>query len=419
MVDRSWIIIGIAAVVTVLALLALIKGVRGLRLDAPDRSWPSTSGRVTGSRLTDGENVVVEYHYKVDGVWYDGDVLHAHQSADSRAENRMLTRKYPNGAEVPVYYDPADPSTAVLIRALPPRWARTTVTGSLTAMITGVTALAVGIAHIAAERPEPPPTPAKTATADLDAPTGVAVGSSGAVYVCDGAQGGRVLRVGDSRDLTAGTIRAPVDLALGPSGTIYVTDHSPVGSSGRLWVFTLSEIDNRSEVVVNGIHPLADLKDPGAVAVDSAGTVYAAETTSGRVLRFASRAKNGTEFFTTPDGGTPTDIAIDGAGSVFVSDSKNSRIWKIASQGDTSPKLVPASFLVRPQGLAVDKDGKLYVADAGNHRVLKFSPDLNTAEEVPFEGLQNPYGVAVDQQGNVYVTDNSKGRVLEFSPAYF
>lgn len=347
MVDRVWTVIGVGAAATVLALPALINGVRGLGLGAPDRDWPSVPGRVTGSRRTDGENVVVEYHYKVDGVWHDGDVLHAGQSVDSRAENRMLTRKYPVGAEVPVYYDPDDPSTAVLIRGLPPRRARTTVTFSLVAMVTGLFLVAAGIAHLAAERPQSV-TRVKTAIADLDAPKGLAISSSGAVYVCDGAQGGRVLREGEPRDLTAGSIRAPVDLALGSSGTIYVTDHSPVGSSGRLWVFTLAERDNRSDVVVNGIRPLANLESAGGVAVDSAGNVYAAEPASGRVLRFAPRGEDGTEFFKAPDGGTPEDIAIDGAGNVFVSDSFNNRVWKIASQGDRSPKLVPAAFLGRP-----------------------------------------------------------------------
>lgn len=67
----------------------------------------------------------------------------------------------------------------------------------------------------------------------------------------------------------------------------------------------------------------------------------------------------------------------------------------------------------------MDKDGKLYVADAGNHRVLKFAPDLNSAEEVPFEGLQDPYGVAINERGDVYVADNAKGRVLAFTPTYF
>jgi sugar lactone lactonase YvrE len=421
-------VIFVGAVATVLGVVLLLKGVRAMAQDKLGRGWPSAPGRVTNSQITLGKDsrLLVEYRYEVDGVSYEGDVLQAREPTRSLADNEALWEQHPVGEEVTVYYDPANPSKAVLLLGTHSAHVRVMLASSLVMLLCGLLTMASAIPREVAEPSNPAASQAVTTISGLHAPMGIAISRRGTVYLCDGGStapmpgsqshpSGRVLRAGDSRDLTGGTLNLPVGLAFG-AGTIYVTDHDPASNSGRLWVFTLGETDDRSDIMVNGVKPLAQLHSPGGVAVDSTGSVYVAEPVSGRVLRFGPRATSGTEFFKSPDDGSLTDVAVDSADNVFVSDSRRSRLWKIPTHGDTSPKQVAAEFWVQPQGLTVDAAGNLYVADSGNHRVLKFAPDLNEGTEVPFDHLDNPYGVAVDGRGQVYVTDNGTGRVLMSSP---
>lgn len=425
-------VIFVGAAATVIGVVLLLKGVRAMARDKPGRGWPSAPGRVTNSQITLGKNsrLLVEYRYEVDGVSYEGDVAQAREPTRSLADNEALWEQYPVGEEVTVYYDPANPSTAVLLLGTHSARVPVLLASSLVMLLFGLSAVASAIAREAGEPSNPAASQAVTTVSGLHAPTGIAISRSGTVYLCDdgstaassapapGPQShpsGRVLRAGDSRDLTGGTLNLPAGLAFG-AGTIYVTDHDPASNFGRLWVFTLGETDGRSDIIVNGVKPLAQLHSPGGVAVDSTGSVYVAEPVSGRVLRFGPRATSGTEFFKSPDDGSVTDVAVDNADDVYVSDSRRSRLWKIPIHGDGTPKQVAAEFLVHPQGLAVDAAGNLHVADSGNNRVLKFAAELNEATEVPFDHLDNPYGVAVDGRGQVYVTDNGTGRVLMFSP---
>ncbi|WP_205877789.1 DUF3592 domain-containing protein [Mycobacterium camsae] len=424
-------VIFVGAAATVIGVVLLLKGVRAMARDKPGRGWPSAPGRVTNSQITLGQNsrLVVEYRYEVDGVSYEGDVLHAPKSTRSLADNEALWEQYPVGEQVTVNYDPANPSTAVLLLGTHSARVPVMLASSLVMLLFGLSTVTSAIASEAGEPSNPAASQAVTTISGLHAPTGISISRRGIVYLCDNGStassapepgpqshpSGRVLRAGDSRDLTGGTLNLPVGLAFG-AGTIYVTDHDPASDSGRLWVFTLGETDGRSDIIVNGVKPLAQLHSPGGVAVDSTGSVYVAESVSGRVLRFGPGVASSTEFFKSPDDGSVTDVAVDSADNVYVSDSKRSRVWKIPTHGDGTPKQVAAEFLAHPQGLAVDAAGNLYVADSGNKRVLKFAADLTEATEVPLDHLDNPYGVAVDSRGQVYVTDNGTGRVLMFSP---
>lgn len=94
-------------------------------------AWPSTAGRIVRSRRAmrasaaagDSDAVErpfadIEFEYEVEGVLYAGErtTLAENQSEDEIAA--MLAR-YPVGARVHVFYDPADPSDSVLERAGP------------------------------------------------------------------------------------------------------------------------------------------------------------------------------------------------------------------------------------------------------------------------------------------------------------
>lgn len=85
-------------------------------------SWPSTSGEITASSIrTDHDDDGTTYHaevrfaYVVDDQRYNEDTVSFGQYGSSnRSHAEEIVSRYPTGQAVTVYYDPADPATAVL-----------------------------------------------------------------------------------------------------------------------------------------------------------------------------------------------------------------------------------------------------------------------------------------------------------------
>lgn len=90
---------------------------------AASAAWPSTEGRITRSRLErshrDGSTSVtadVGYEYAVAGATHEGFRVWIGDgySASPGREFRAAVGRYPEGARVTVFYDPADPAESVL-----------------------------------------------------------------------------------------------------------------------------------------------------------------------------------------------------------------------------------------------------------------------------------------------------------------
>ncbi|HWY00709.1 MAG TPA: SBBP repeat-containing protein, partial [Mycobacterium sp.] len=152
--------------------------------------------------------------------------------------------------------------------------------------------------------------------------------------------------------------------------------------------------------------PFAGVREPYAVAVDTAGNVYIADAnnTAGNVYpadannnRVLKLPAGSTIQITLPFTGlkNPSGVAVDTAGIVYIADANNNRVLKLPA-GSTTQITLPFAGLKNPSGVAVDTAGNVYVTDYGNNRVLRLPAGSNTPVELPFAGLKNPSGVAVD-----------------------
>jgi uncharacterized protein (TIGR03437 family) len=243
-----------------------------------------------------------------------------------------------------------------------------------------------------------------TATsAQLDFPTGMAY-AGGKLYIVDSAN--NVVRV--------------------ISGGVISTFAGTAGSAGFAG-------DTKAATA-------ATLSSPSAVAVDSSGNVYIADTgnnvirqvnTSGIINTFAGNFSMGAGY--SGDGGAatngmldaPTGVAVDSSGNVYMTDSVNNLVRKVS--GGNFSTIVgigsTGSTLNHPNGVLVDSKGAIYVSDT-SHRVLKYANGALTTfagtGDVGYSGdnglatkavLNNPVGLAIDAAGNVYIADANEFRI--------
>jgi uncharacterized protein (TIGR03437 family) len=282
-------------------------------------------------------------------------------------------------------------------------------------------------------------------------------------------------------------LNAPLGLAVDHAGNLYVADYG----NNRVLRFP-APFANRANVEPDAVYgqpnftttssrvSSAALYQPRAVAFDSAGNLWVADSGNHRVLRFAAAALNniappdadvviGQPDFTSNaanrgasvSGSTlnmPAGLAFDAKDNLYISDFNNTRVLRFSgplgpSSGDPVatavwgesslsvrgvPQQATSSSLAGPVGVSVDADGRLYVAVPNDNRVLAFSTEKSSSSAESVLGQTNftstaanatvyplaaagtlagPVDVKTDAAGNAIVVDAGNNRVLLFPPA--
>jgi DNA-binding beta-propeller fold protein YncE/4-amino-4-deoxy-L-arabinose transferase-like glycosyltransferase len=158
--------------------------------------------------------------------------------------------------------------------------------------------------------------------------------------------------------------------------------------------------------------------EPRAVAVDTEGRLYVADTGNHRVQIFDGEGQllqvwsGGNEAFVEP-----LAIAVDNHGDVLVLDSHTNWIQRFDAQGHYLGRFGgPLAGFFHARELAVDGQDNVYVADTGFSRIIKYSPDGIQLEVLGTQGsgegqLMEPVGLAIDANGDIYVADVSNQRI--------
>jgi uncharacterized protein (TIGR03437 family) len=248
---------------------------------------------------------------------------------------------------------------------------------------------------------------------------------------------------GDNGPATSAQLATPRAVAVDSAGNLFIADYY----NNRIREVSGGVI---TTVVGNGTLGFADnvpaagpvLYEPNGIAVDSAGNLYIADG-SERIRKVANGViatvvGNGHEGFSGDNGpaisaqlNAPGALAVDSAGNLFIADTMNFRIREVsggvittvagngtfAFGGDNGPA---TSAGLIAAGVAVDSTGNLYIAD-GN-RIRKVSNGVITTvvgngtgvfggDNGPATSAQlQATGVAVDSAGNLYVIGGSRVR---------
>jgi sugar lactone lactonase YvrE len=210
------------------------------------------------------------------------------------------------------------------------------------------------------------------AQAQLDHPLDVAVDALGNVYIAD-AGNNRIRKVdtngiistfagsgiagysgagnfgGDGGPATQALMSWPAGVALDSSGNVYIADHNnsrirKVDTNGV--IATVAGSGDEGYGGDGGPATEAQLQVPLDVAIDTSGNLYIADYYNDRIRKVNT---NGI-ITTVAGGGTPPDPGLE--------------FW-----GDGGP--ATQAVLRLAQGIAVDTSGNLYIADTDNNRIRK------------------------------------------------
>ena len=304
------------------------------------------------------------------------------------------------------------------------------------------------------------------AAAKFNQPQGLALGPSGTIlYVADTANNRiRAITISTGATTTlagegaaafldgagaAAKFNAPTGVAVGTSGTIlYVADTA----NHRIRAITISTgatttlAGDGTAAFLDGTGAAAKFNGPRGVAVGTSGTtLYVADTANHRIRAITistgattTLAGAGTAFFEDGTGtavkfSSPRGIVVASDGTIYVGDTGNNRIRRVTSAGVTTtvagqgdPALqdgmgIGAKFN-QPGGLALNPLGLIYVADIANNciRIVNVTGVVTTLPKynIGFNALGGKFtatSICVDSANNLYFPNSITRQICKMS----
>ena len=200
----------------------------------------------------------------------------------------------------------------------------------------------------------------------------------------------------------AGQFDSPQGVAVDSSGDVFVADRD----NNRIQKF-----DSDGNYIIS--FGTTELNQPRNVHVDADDYVYVASSENTKVYRYDNDGTNPVEVADDYDFDRPTGVSTDSDLNVYVADATANTIVKISPEGVILNEWQAA--FNNSYNVTVDPNGNIWVADEWSNLVRKF--DANFASEmVQIDGLSLPHGVAVADNGNIYVADEGNSEIKVYEP---
>jgi streptogramin lyase len=156
-----------------------------------------------------------------------------------------------------------------------------------------------------------------------------------------------------------------------------------------------------------------NLVDPTSLAVDAAGDVFVAETSTGNVWKETESYSIGYTYAPSAVASglnNPTGVALDGAGNVYVVTPGS--IYKEAPVHGSYVQSQVFTNLTGLVAIAADRGGSLYFTSSSGAVHKDILQANGTFQESAIgSGIASPAGVAVDGSGNVFIVDTKSNNL--------
>jgi uncharacterized protein (TIGR03437 family) len=258
---------------------------------------------------------------------------------------------------------------------------------------------------------------------------------------------------GDKGPATQAMLCHPFGLAVDSSNNLYIADS--VNSVVREvtingFINTVVGTGDYGDTGNNVQANTAQLEFPYGLAFDTAGNLYISDYDANRVrkvtpgLSITNFAGNSNASF-SGDGGlatsaaidTPEALATDSAGNVYIADTGNARVRKVSSSGIISTVAgttqanaartnATSTFIGSPGGIVADASGNLFISAPELESIFEVTPAgaisaIAGNGNATFSGdglalnaaLNGPGGMTFDTHGNLYFADVGNSRIRE------
>ncbi len=242
---------------------------------------------------------------------------------------------------------------------------------------------------------------------------------------------------GENIPATSASLNGTYYIGVDSSSSVYVDDsNTRVRAISQGNIATFAGGTSSGFTGDNGPATSAKLSSPSGVATDAMGTLFIADRNNNRI-----RKVNGGTITTFAGGGNgglgdngpatsanlqfPQAVAVDSTGNLYIADSGNNRVRKVSqgtistfagggNGGDGGP--ASSASLANPFGVSVDPLGDVFVVDASNRlRMISLDGKISTVAGNGVLGYFYPVGVAADTAGNIYFSDYYNGLVRKLT----
>ena len=268
----------------------------------------------------------------------------------------------------------------------------------------------------------------------LVSPSGITLDRSGNIFVADNASRIRKISSSGSISTYAGEATTGASGDGGPAINAQMQLYSPTGlaldSSGNLFISEWLDADIRkvsSDGVITALVGNLPFQSfaPFGLATDAAGNLFIADSRSKAIRKVAPSGSLSVFAGGTPSSHIPYQLAVDGTDRVYVSYQDAFGVTRYDASGNPT-ELAPTAFSGEP--VTVDSSGTIYAFVAG--QLAKIAPDgtvtpiAATSRAYPVDGssalvgaMISPSAIALDAAGDIFVADSRAGAVFKIQPA--
>jgi hypothetical protein len=305
---------------------------------------------------------------------------------------------------------------------------------------------------------------AEATTVPVSLPGGLAYDSAGNLYIA--ATNDHVIRevvantgiintvagtgvqgfAGDGSAATAALLDSPVGVALDSANNLYIADshnnriREVIAATGIINTIAGTGVAGYGGDTGPALSAL--LSYPTALAIDSNGSIYIADTNNHRIRKITGTtittvAGDGEQIF-SGDGGaataagldSPNGIGVDANFNLYIGDTHNQRVREvtfsstiISTIAGTGVKsyggdagAASGGVLARPRGVSVESNGTILIADSDNDRIRAISGgSINTVAGNGNQGYGGDTAAATSVTIDTPRAVNSSGASIVFS----